>query len=143
MFDVTGYVSQYVSEYRPLLVQYRFPLLAVLAVPLLREAYLDYCGWYNLGAGGIPHNFLGWALQCLLRLVASTDTRSTDCYDNINDNELDGQSFLSGTLPVREGAVPDVAPFVAPHRQLTDGASAEVKKVWDNSCRRGFRIRSH
>ena len=134
MFDINGYISKYISEYRPLLVQYRFPLLAVLGLPLFWEAYQDYCNWYDLGAGGIPHNALGWGLQCMLRLVASTDTRSTGCYDNINDNELDGKSFLDGTLPAREGAAPEVAPFVAPHRQLTDTASAEVKKVRNGPC---------
>ena len=137
MFDITGYVSKYISEYRPLLVQYRFPILAVLALPLLREVYLDYRAWYNLGAGGVPHNVLGWGLQCMLRVVSSTDTRSTGCYDNVNENELDGQSFLDGTLPAREGTAPEVAPFVAPHRQLTDRASAETRKV-GGSCLRQF-----
>ncbi|MCJ1249768.1 hypothetical protein MMC30_006994 [Trapelia coarctata] len=133
MFDINYYLSKYTSDYRPLLRQYRFPLLAVLALPLLREAYQDYCGWYNLGAGGVPHNVLGWGLQCMLRLVASTDTRSTGCYGSVNDSDLDGQSFLDGTLPTREGTAPEVAPFVAPHRQLTDTASAEVKKTFRNA----------
>jgi len=134
MFDINDYIYKYITEYRPLLVQYRFPLLAVLVLPLLREAYQDYCGWYNLGAGGVPHNVLGWGLQCMLRLVSSTDTKSTGCYDSVNDNELDRQSFLDGTLPAREGTAPEVAPFVAPHRQLTDIASAEVKKVCNSYC---------
>jgi len=98
-----------------------------LALPLLNEAYQDYCAWYDLGAGGIPHNLYGWAFQCFLRIFSSSDTRSTGCYDNVGDLELDARSFLDGPLPEREGERPEVAPFVAPHRQVSDTASEEIK----------------
>jgi hypothetical protein len=129
-WDITGYVSRYVNEYRPYLIQYRLPILGILALPLLNEAYQDYCAWYDLGAGGIPHNLYGWAFQCFLRIFSSSDTRSTGCYDNVGDLELDARSFLDGPLPEREGERPEVAPFVAPHRQVSDTASEEIKDVF-------------
>ena len=127
--DITGIASKYIDEYRPLLVKYRFAILGLLALPMIQQAYGNYCDWYDLGAGGLPHNPIGWAYQCILRAVSSSDTKSTARYDKVEGTALDGQSYLDGDLPARKGPAPNVAPFVAPHRQVTDKAPTEVIKV--------------
>ena len=139
--DITGIASKYIDEYRPLLVKFRFPILGLLALPLIQQAYGDYCDWYDLGAGGLPHNPYGWAYQCILRVISSSDTKSTSCYDNVESAALEGQSFLDGDLSAREGQAPTVAPFVAPHRQVTDKAPAEVTKVNEQILFEGFQKR--
>ena len=86
--------------------QYKLPLLTVISVPFIRAAYLDYQSWYNLGPGGFPHNVKGWAMQSILRVLASRDLRSTQCYQDPKMSELDRQSFLDKELPYRSGLSP-------------------------------------
>lgn len=105
-------------------------VLTILLLLLFRYAYLDYQGWYALGAGGIPHNVFGWLAQSLLRLRASRNVRDSGCYDAaIRNNELERTSFLKDQLPAWTGKAPKTAVWVAPHRQLEQTASAEIKRV--------------
>ena len=43
--------------------------------------------------------------------------------------ELERTSFLDGRLPAWTGTAPETGAWVAPHRQLDQVASAEIKKV--------------
>ena len=105
-------------------------VLTILLLLLFRYAYFDYQAWYALGGGGIPHNVFGWLVQSLLRLRASRNVRDSGCYDAaIKNNELEGTSFLSGQLPAWTGKAPKTGAWVAPHRQLDQAASAEIKRV--------------
>lgn len=111
--------------------QYRAPLLVTLSLPLLYLAYSDYSGWHRMGAGGIPHNFFGWVVQCFLRLRGTRDKRSTACYDNLKAQSLLEQaSFLTTDLPRRVS--PKTGPWVVPHRQLEDLASERLRQVSTN-----------
>ena len=113
----------YLSQHKPV-------LLTLLLSPLIPFAYLDYQGWYNLGAGGLPHNALGWLMQSLLRLCADRNLRDAKPYDvEILTSELEKTSFLRNRLPAWEGKSPKTGKWVAPHRQLEQGASAEIKTV--------------
>lgn len=105
-------------------------VLTVLFLSLFRYAYLDYQGWYALGAGGLPHNVFGWLVQSLFRLRASRNVRDSSCYDAaIGSNELEKTSFLDKQLPTWTGEAPRTAVWVAPHRQLEQVASAKILKV--------------
>ena len=104
--------------------------LIVLLLPLSYYAYFDYQGWYALGPGGLPHNVLGWLVQSLLRLRASRNVRDSSCYDvAMRSSELERTCFLDGQLPDWTGKAPETAVWVAPHRQLKQVATAEIKKV--------------
>ena len=129
MIDITGWVSAYVDKLRPLLMQYRMYLLVLLAIPIVTTTYEDYCEWYKLGAGGIPHNFLGYVIQLMLSFLTGRDRRSIAWLDSPKNTELDKTSFLNTTLPTREGDRPTIGPYCVPHRQTTDAASEELKKV--------------
>ena len=121
----------YLSQHKPV-------LLTLLLSPLIPFAYLDYQGWYNLGAGGLPHNALGWLMQSLLRLCAGRNLRDAKPYDvEILTSELEKTSFLRNRLPAWEGKSPKTGKWVAPHRQLEQGASAEIKTVCMLACHHG------
>lgn len=108
----------------------KLSVLTILLFPLFRYAYLDYQGWYALGGGGIPHNVFGWLVQSLLRLRASRNVRDSSCYDvAMKATELERTSFLDDQLPAWTGNAPKTGVWVAPHRQLEQFASSEIKKV--------------
>ena len=110
--------------------QNKLSSLIVLLLPLFYYAYFDYQGWYALGPGGLPHNAFGWLVQSLLRLRASRDVRDSSCYDvAMRSSELERRRFLDGQLPDWTGEAPKTALWVAPHRQLKQVATAEIKKV--------------
>ncbi|MCJ1288301.1 hypothetical protein MMC26_007656 [Xylographa opegraphella] len=136
MFDIVGVVSTYVSQYRPYVVQNRMFLAALLFVPIAREVYVDYCAWYALGPGGIPHNFAGYVTQWLLSWIAVKNPRSITSLYFPNRTDLDKESFLEGDLPEREGTRPKIATYVAPHRQLTDKSTAELEQLLGSSVRK-------
>ena len=102
----------------------------ILLLPLFRYAYLDYQGWYALGAGGLPHNVFGWLVQSLLRLPASGSVRDSSCYDAATGStELEKTSFFDGQMPKWTGEAPRTGVWVVPHRQVEQVAGAEIKKV--------------
>ncbi len=123
-------LSAYVQTSLSFLQQNKLSALTILLLPLLRSAYLDYQAWYALGAGGLPHNPVGWLVQSVLRLRASSNVRDSSCYDGaIASSELERTSFLDGQLPAWTGNVPKTGKWAAPHRQLEQVASVEIKKV--------------
>jgi len=136
MFDIVGAVSTYVSKYRPYVVQNRMYLAALLFVPIAREVYVDYCAWFVLGPGGIPHNFVGYVTQWLLSWIAVKDPRSITSLYFPNRTDLDKEGFLEGDIPEREGTRPKVAAYVAPHRQLTDKSTADLEKSLESAMRK-------
>lgn len=122
--------STYAQSSVSFLQQYKFSILTVLLLPLSRYAYLDYRGWYALGGGGLPHNPFGWLVQSLMRLRASRDVRDSNCYDlAMRSSDLERTRFLDDELPAWTGKAPKTGVWVAPHRQLEQVASAEIKKV--------------
>ena len=125
--DISVYLQtslSYIIQHKP------SSLLPLLLLPLLPFAYRDYLGWYDLGAGGLPHNALGWLMQSLLRLCASRNIRDASPYNaEIRTSTLEKTSFLGSRLPVWEGKAPKTGGWVAPHRQLEQSASKEVKLV--------------
>ena len=105
-------------------------VLIILLLPLFRYAYLDYQGWYALGAGGLPHNVFGWLVQSLLRLPASRSVRDSSCYDTATGStELEDTSFFDDQLPRWSGEAPRTGVWVVPHRQVEQVAGAKIKKV--------------
>lgn len=118
--------------------------VSLLSLVTLRIAYRDYCSWYTLESGGLPHNVFGWVVQLLLRLFANRDTKSTSCYDDhkyiAQAGRVGSTSFLAehGGLEVREGERPVVGKWVAPHRQLDQLGTEDVKEV----CQRNATPRS-
>ena len=122
-FDLFVHLSKALS----FIWQYKAPLLTFLSLSLLRTAYLDYSGWYRLGAGGIPHNVYVWFLQNILRLRASRDRWSTTWYVVLKKSKLEQESFLNGDIPRR--AIPRTSPWVVPHRQLQGTAGEKLKQV--------------
>ena len=129
MDSLQNVANAYASEVLQLMKQYRVSLLVAASIPFIRVAYLDYRGWYALGAGGISRSPIGWITQCVLRLKASRDLKSTKCYDAALKTDLEGQSFLDRELPVRLGNAPKTGQWVVPHRQLDDTAKEGVKMV--------------
>ncbi len=124
--DTSGYVQASISY----ISQHKSSLLILLVLPLVPFAYLDYQGWYNLGTGGLPHNVLGWLVQSLLSLPASRNVRDASSYDEeVRNTELEKTSILGDRLPAWEGDSPKTGKWVVPHRQIEQGASAEIKKV--------------
>ena len=117
----------YTTKVISLIQEYKFSLLPLVTLPLIRMLYLDYCGWYGLGAGGIPHNFFGWMVQGVLSIPASRDLRSTACFEAHSD--LERQSYMEEDLPHRGGPTAKTAPWCIPHRQLEDTATEELKQV--------------
>lgn len=122
-------IALYTAKAINLVQLYKVPLLTAISLPFLRIFYLDYCDWYNLGAGGVPHNPFGWLVQSIFRIPASRDLRSTGCYKAYKTSELERQSFMENELPRRNGWLPRTGRWCIPHRQLEDTASAAIKKV--------------
>jgi hypothetical protein len=106
-----------------------------LSIPTVSYALKSYRGYLALGPGGMPYNPLGWAIQGLLQLVASWDTRSPGPFRkprNQKPYEPHGMtSFLhlasSPELPQRRGSRPDVPGYVAPQRQTTQQGAPEMR----------------
>lgn len=104
-----------------------------LSFPMTIYALKSYRGYLALGPGGMPYNPLGWAIQGLLQLIASWDTRSPAPFRkprNQKPYEPHGTTpFLaaSPTLPQRVGDRPDVPGYVAPQRQVTQQGGENVR----------------
>lgn len=113
-------------QFRTLIQLYVPALLFICAVAITGVAYRDYSAWYALGAGGIPHNIIGWSLQSIARLLCSRDLRSTSCYDRYLSEE---QRFLDVDLPAWEGEAPKTGLWAAPHRQLGNTTGEQLKNV--------------
>lgn len=103
------------------------------AIPLLSRAAADYRAWYALGENGLPLNLFGYVFQSLARAFARSDTRVPVPYDNAAlargkwYGPLSQRSFFPGPVPRRRGERPTVPDFAGPHRQTTQGASAEMR----------------
>jgi hypothetical protein len=104
-----------------------------LSLPTASYALKSYRGYLALGPGGMPYNPLGWAIQGLLQLIASWDTRSPAPFRkprNQKPYEPHGTTpFLaaSPTLPQRAGERPDVPGYVAPQRQVTQQGGEDTR----------------
>ena len=109
--------------------QYMLATIAIVLLPLAGYFYNDYRRWYDLGEGGVPHNFRGWLFQTYLRSMASRDVRSFAVYESLMRNEFEARSYIEPPLPSRGGPRPKVGHWVVPHRQLEDIGSPATKQV--------------
>ncbi|KAH8906902.1 hypothetical protein BR93DRAFT_644730 [Coniochaeta sp. PMI_546] len=105
---------------------------AIIAIPLFRYAASSYAGYLALGKGGLPHNIFGWLLQASLQPFAKWDLTTPAPYRDpkvISRFAPHGrETFLPGPLPERPGPVPVVPGYVAPQRQTTARATAEMQR---------------
>ena len=125
--DVRSNLSSYASNALSVAQRYKLTLLTIVALPLIRLAYIDYRDWIALGRGGIPNNVFGWTIQCILRLIADRDVRSTGCYESLKTSDLERKGFLESDISKR--ANPRTGAWVVPHRQLEATASEPLKQV--------------
>lgn len=100
-------------------------IIFILTAGTLFTAISDYRGWRALGAGGLPYNPFGWAIQWYLSWRMGKDTVSLECYDkpldaSVSDKERarNDTSYLKSFLPIREGQRKRAAHWVIPQRQL-------------------------
>jgi len=98
----------------------RVAALLVLSLPAFIWGYFDYRAWYNLGAGGVPHNVVGWAMVTAVRPL-KIDPHTLSGFEQAIGQGSD-VTTLQG-LPRREGERPNIAPHPIPHRQLTQVGS--------------------
>lgn len=104
-----------------------------LAVAIV--AYRDYRSYVALGPHGLPDTFWGWYRQLQMTRIARKDTTAPAPYEvSLVGGPHDTTSFLPGTqsegLSWRPGnEAPQIPGFVAPQRQLTQQATASMKKA--------------
>lgn len=105
---------------------------AIIAVRLARYAASSYAGYLALGKGGLPHNIIGWLIQASLQPLAKWDLTSPAPY---RDPKVVArfaphgrESFLPDPLPERVGPAPEVPGYVAPQRQTTATATADMQR---------------
>ncbi|KAF5615339.1 hypothetical protein F25303_13810 [Fusarium sp. NRRL 25303] len=72
----------------------------IVGIPVFRIAAEDYRGYIALGPGGLPHSFIGWIGQILLKPLKK-EPFQTSCYDEksteADDREVDGaESTVDG-----------------------------------------------
>lgn len=98
-------------------------------------AYHDYRSYVALGPHGLPDTFWGWYRQLQMTRIARKDTTAPAPYDlKLVGGPHDTINFLPETqsegLSWRPGnKVPEIPGFVAPQRQLTQQATAGMKKA--------------
>ncbi|OAA67491.1 hypothetical protein ISF_03667 [Cordyceps fumosorosea ARSEF 2679] len=115
----------------------RRPFLATSAVGLSLAAVAhvvrSYRGFLALGPGGLPYNFLGWAIQAAAQPIARRDTRESRPFADprvfARYAPHGRTSFLDGEVSARRGERPDVPSYVAPQRQMTEHADASRIKA--------------
>lgn len=95
-----------------------------ISLPTLSYAVKSYRGYLALGRGGVPYNIFGWALQGLLQLLASWDTRDPSPFTKPKNRKATepyggGKTFFPSPIPERNGNRPTVPGYVAPQRQTT------------------------
>lgn len=100
----------------------------LILLPLLHLGYRDYTAWYQLGPSGLPRNVVGWLLQTVVRIIASSDVKSLKYYDTYMEG-IEAQSFIGIDVPEHKGARPKVGAWAVPHRQLEATANPEMKMV--------------
>ncbi|KAL6713343.1 hypothetical protein ACLMJK_008808 [Lecanora helva] len=119
--------SKYVDQFFHTVRSYSTTFVLILIFPATLVAYGDYKAWYALGAGGGPHNILGWSIQALLRPFCSRDVRSTSCYQNALLTEESANFLEDVDVPAREGPAPKTGLWTFPHRLVEDTATDMLK----------------
>lgn len=104
---------------------------AALALASAIPAYNDYRRYMALGAGGPPHNVLGWYYSRFIVTPFSQEMISTQMYEaKIHSGESKAYiSLPEGRLPRRKGPRPSVASFAVPNRQTNQLPSEETCRV--------------
>lgn len=104
---------------------------AVGIVPLLSYIASSYRGFLALGPGGLPRNFLGWAIQACLQPIGRTDTTDPAPFSEPSIFPAyapHGRTCFLGAEPLsqRRGNRPAVPGYIAPQRQVTEKGDAEA-----------------
>lgn len=92
----------------------------------------DYHEWLKVADTALPQNLLGYLIQACLSPLRARPF-STSPYDNAREVTKCGkygmQSFLSNSLPERQGGRPEILRWMAPHRQTSQFAGDEMHRV--------------
>jgi hypothetical protein len=104
---------------------------AAIALAAAIPAYRDYRTYMSYGAGGPPHNALGWYFSRFIITPFGQEMISTQMYEEaINKGESKSYiSFADGRLPRRKGGRPTIGSHAAPNRQTSQIPADEMQKV--------------
>jgi len=109
--------------------------LSTLSLPLIYFTYLDYRAWYNVGKGGLPHNFLGYIIQGILSPLkaARFDTSFVSKPKIVAKSGPPGErAYLKDEdVPPRKGSRPDVYKWILPQRQSNQNPGADIKQTYE------------
>lgn len=114
---------------RPVLI-----MAGTLTLGFVIVAYHDYRSYVALGPHGLPDTFWGWYRQLQMTRIARKDTTAPAPYDL---ELVAGPNDKTSYLPVSQAEglrwrpgneAPEIPGFVAPQRQMTQRASASMKK---------------
>lgn len=129
------YGHKFLQAYLYLLLSYSFTMdfkkaLIVIAVATATPyIYKDYHEWLKVMVpGGLPGNFLGYTISCLVTTFAG---RGDDVskIDYTIPGDKPSKSFLAGVdIPQREGDTPEIAKWVLPQRQISPKKLPESTK---------------
>jgi hypothetical protein len=93
----------------------------------------DYHAWLKIADAALPRNFIGYLLQLSLGPL-KTDPFTITPYDDPKEiakcgPEIGRKGFLPNDLPEREGPRPQMAKWMAPHRQISQLIGDDMHKV--------------
>ncbi|CZR68967.1 uncharacterized protein PAC_18868 [Phialocephala subalpina] len=109
--------------------------LFTLSLPFIYFTYLDYRAWYNVGRGGLPHNFLGYIIQGILSPLKASrfDTSFMSQPKVLAKSGPPGErAYLKDEdVPQRKGDRPDVCKWILPQRQLDQKPGPESRTKYE------------
>lgn len=92
-------------------------------------AYKDYLLYMSYGAGGVPHNAVGWFMSRCFLTPFSQEMLGTEVYQKkIDSGATTTYIEPDGKLPLRSGANPAMGPHVVPQRQISQLPDDEIKR---------------
>lgn len=102
----------------------------------------DYKAWLLIADAALPRNFLGYLITLCLSPLR-TDPFTTTPYESPKEiakcgHELGRKSFLSEPLPERDGPRPEMAKWMAPHRQVSQLTGEDMHQVSPASFKVSF-----
>ncbi|OKL61833.1 hypothetical protein UA08_02293 [Talaromyces atroroseus] len=103
---------------------------AAIALAAAIPAYRDYRLYKSYGAGGPPHNVVGWYVSRFIITPFRQESISTQMYEEAIDKGKSKSyiSFMDGRLPRRKGGRPAIGSHAAPNRQTSQIPSDEMKE---------------
>ncbi|RDL40975.1 Uncharacterized protein BP5553_00954 [Venustampulla echinocandica] len=100
---------------------------------MLELLFSGYHEWLKIADAALPRNIFGYLLQLCLEPLR-TDPFTTAPYDDPKEIAKCGQGngrrgFLKTVLPEREGPRPQLAKWIAPHRQISQLTENDMHKL--------------